>query len=118
LDKALDLYRRAIAFSETSHYTQVKGKTLTGLAEIYRAKEQWNLALSHHSDAIENLEKIGAKCDLAEAYFQQGLTHQKRGNLSHSKDNFYRALKLFSDMEASKQVEKVLLSRLTMRTEF
>jgi tetratricopeptide (TPR) repeat protein len=116
LDKALDLYRRAIAFSETSHYTQVKGKTLTGLAELYRKQEQWDLALSHHSEAIKILENIGAKCDLAEAYFQQGLTHQKMRNISHSKDNFDRALKLFSDMEASKQVEKVLLSRLTMRT--
>lgn len=107
-DKANQMYHRALLFAQESHYTQVKAKTLNGLAEIHRQQEQFELALSNHLEAIELLDKIGAKCDLAEAYFQLGLTYKKMKNPDESKINFNRAIQLFTDMEAPKQVKKVL----------
>jgi pentatricopeptide repeat protein len=53
------------------------------------------------------LDKIGAKRDLAEAYYQLGLTYQKMVEALNSQGNFDNAIRLFSKMEAPKQVEKM-----------
>lgn len=42
---------------------------------MHHLQNQFELAY-HHNQAIELLDKIGAKCDLAVAYFQLGLTYQ------------------------------------------
>lgn len=106
-EKSFDMYRKAIAYAEESHYTQVKAKALTGLAELYREQENFDTALSNHSKSIELLDKIGAKCDLAEAYYQLALTYQKMGENEKSQTNFKEAIRLFEEMEAPRQVEKV-----------
>ncbi|MBW4649230.1 MAG: tetratricopeptide repeat protein [Kastovskya adunca ATA6-11-RM4] len=105
-EKSYNLYCQAISFSERANYPQVKAKALIGLAELYR-EENFETALSHHSEAIKLLDKIGAKCDIAEAYYQLGLTYQKIGEDHKSQENFKKAIRLFSEMEAPKQVEKV-----------
>lgn len=107
-DKANEMYHKALLFAQQSNYAQVKAKTLNGLAEIARYKQEFYLALSNHLEAIELLDNIGAKCDLAETYFQLALTYQKIQNNEKSKINFDRAIQLFTQMEAPKQVEKVL----------
>ncbi|MCY7386012.1 MAG: tetratricopeptide repeat protein [Microcoleus sp. CAN_BIN18] len=107
VDKSFEMYREAIQFAEELQYTQVRAKALYGLAELYRGQEDFTTALSHHSESIELLDKIGAKCDLAEAYYQIALTYQKMGQIDKSQENFNKAIKLFQDMEAPKQVEKV-----------
>ncbi|MEA5576542.1 tetratricopeptide repeat protein [Anabaena sp. UHCC 0451] len=104
---SFEMYIRAIAYSEESNYTQVKAKALTGLAELYRIQDDFKKALSHHSESIELLDKIGAKYDLAEAYYQLGLTYQKMGEIENSNTNFNEGIRLFNEMEAPKQVEKV-----------
>ena len=87
-DKAKEMFSMALKFAEKSHYTQVKAKSLNGLAEIYRKQnQQFELALENHLAAIELLDKIGAKCDLAEAYFQLSLTYQSMGKESESRVN-------------------------------
>ncbi|WP_375515829.1 tetratricopeptide repeat protein [uncultured Nostoc sp.] len=86
---------------------QVKAKTLNGLAEIHRQQADFALALTDHTEAIELLDKIGAKCDLAEAYFQLGLTYQKMAKPDESQMNFNRGIQLFTEIKAPKQVEKI-----------
>ncbi|MDQ2097207.1 MAG: tetratricopeptide repeat protein [Tychonema bourrellyi B0820] len=106
-DKSFEMFRQAIAFAEKTHYTQVKAKALTGLAELYREQSDFTTARFHHSESIALLEKIGAKCDLAEAHYQFALTHQKMGDAEKSQTPFQEAIRLFTEMEAPKQVEKV-----------
>ncbi len=106
-NKSLKIYRRSIFLAEETYNIQVKGKVLSGIAEIYREQGEFETALLHHSEAIELLDKIGAKCDLAEACYQLGLTYQKMGEAEKSQENFDKAIQLFSEMEAPKQVEKV-----------
>jgi tetratricopeptide (TPR) repeat protein len=53
------------------------------------------------------LDKLGAKCDLAEAYYQLALTYQQMGDAEKSQTNFQDAIRLFREMEAPRQVEKV-----------
>ncbi|MCC3506902.1 MAG: tetratricopeptide repeat protein, partial [Microcoleus sp. PH2017_19_SFW_U_A] len=104
-------FRQAIAFAEKTHYTQVKAKALSGLAELYREQSDFTTALSHHSESIALLEKIGAKCDLAEAHYQRALTYQKMGDAEKSQTPFQEAIRLFNAMEAPNQVEKVRKAR-------
>jgi tetratricopeptide (TPR) repeat protein len=107
LEKSFEMFRQAIAFAEKTHYTQVKAKALSGMAELYREQSDFTTALSHHSESIALLEKIGAKCDLAEAHYQLALTHQKIGDAEKSQIHFQEAIRLFKEMEAPNQVEKV-----------
>jgi len=106
-DKSFEMFRQAIAFAEKSHYTQVKAKALSGMAELYGEQSDFATALSHHSESIALLDKIGAKCDLAEAHYQRALTHQKMGDAEKSQTQFQEAIRLFTEMEAPRQVEKV-----------
>ncbi|MBD2726834.1 tetratricopeptide repeat protein [Nostoc sp. FACHB-892] len=105
--RANQILHQALTFAEESHYMQVKAKTLNGLAEIHRQQADFALALTHHTEAIELLDIIGAKCDLAEAYFQLGLTYQKMAKPDESQMNFNRAIQLFTEIKAPKQVEKI-----------
>ncbi|MTJ51762.1 tetratricopeptide repeat protein [Anabaena sp. UHCC 0253] len=107
IKKAEEFYLNAISFSDKTHSTLIKGKALNALSEIYREKQNLEKALLHHLESIEILDKIGAKCDLAEAYYQLGLTYQKMGDPENSNTNFDEAMRLFNEMEAPKQVEKV-----------
>ncbi len=109
--QANQILHQALTFAEESHYMQVKAKTLNGLAEIHRQQTDFTLALAHHIEAIELLDKIGAKCDLAEAYFQLGLTNQKIAKPDESQINLNRAIQLFTEIKAPKQVEKILKIR-------
>ena len=54
--------------------------------------------------------------DQDEACYQLALTEQKLGNIEKTQENFDRAVQLFSEMDASKQVEKVQLAA-THKTE-
>jgi tetratricopeptide (TPR) repeat protein len=100
------LFERALSFSEASHYTQVKAKTLTGLAIMQRHQGQYSEAISLHDQAVNLLETIGAKCDLAEAYYQYGVTYRAAGD-DRSEAYLQKAIALFSAMNAPRQVEKV-----------
>ena len=105
--KSFEMYHRALDYAKESHYAQVKAKALSGMAELYREQAEFATALSHHSESIELLDKIGAKCDLAEANYQLALTYQKMGNTEKSQTPFQEAIRLFHEMEAPNQVEKV-----------
>lgn len=111
IQKSFEMYDRAISFADETHYTQVNAKAVDGLAQLYRKQGDFKTALLKHSEAIELLDKIGAKCDLAEASYQLGLTYQKMGDAQKSQENFDKAIQLFSEMEAPKQVEKVRRAR-------
>ncbi len=108
-DRATSLFEKTLAFSQENNYSQVKGKVLTGQAEIYQKKQSFELALSHHFAAIEVLENIGAKCDLAQAYYQLGLTLKLMGEYGKSATHLEKAIVLFTEMQAPKQVDKVLI---------
>jgi len=106
-EKSKFMYETAIDYAKNSSFIIVKAKALYGLAELYREQGDFTTALSHHTESIELLEKIGAKCDLAEAYYQLALTYQKMGDTEKSQPKFQQAIRLFDEMEAPKQVEKV-----------
>jgi len=124
IKKSFKIYNAAIEFSQAessygwiesaqelnynSHYNPLVAKVLTGLAELYRIQDNFEEALFKHSQSIEIFHKIsGNRCDLAEAYFQLGLTYQKMGDFKNCQINFDEAIILFTVAAAPQQVEKV-----------
>jgi tetratricopeptide (TPR) repeat protein len=109
IDNSFKMYNHAIQYAEESHFDQVKAKALTGLGELYRIQEKYETALGHHFDSIEILDKIGAKCDLAEAYFQLALTYQAMGDQPNGKIYFDKALDLWGpkQINAPEQIKRV-----------
>ncbi len=107
-DQARSLYAQAINFAEAGHYVQVQAKALTGLAVLERHRTHYAKAIRLHREAITLCEKIGAKCDLAEAYFQLGLSRQLADEAESAvAECFDRAIALFSDICAPQQVARV-----------
>lgn len=105
--QAFEMYQRAIAHAEESHFIQIKAKSLTGLAELYRQKKRFQKASSCHTESLNLLNKIGAQSDLAEAYLQSGLTYKMMGQAAKSEECRHRAIQLFTAMQAPKQLERV-----------
>jgi tetratricopeptide (TPR) repeat protein len=100
-------YQEAIKFANDSAYSQVKAIALCGLGEIERLDNQYTSSLSYIQTAVEILQKISAAPDLAEAYFQLGLTYQAMEENDQAEEYKVKALKLFAQMEAPKQIERV-----------
>lgn len=106
-EKSFEIYNRSVSHSEKGQHLQFKAIALSGLGELYREQKSFKTALAYHLEAVELLDKIGAKPDAAEAYYQFGLTYQAMGEVDKSNGNFQEAIRLFSEMGAPKQVEKV-----------
>ncbi|XWK89519.1 MAG: tetratricopeptide repeat protein [Phormidium sp.] len=106
-EKASKKYKMAEKFAEEANCKQIIAKALNGLAEIEREQEDFEKALSKHKNAIDIAQEIYATGDLAESYYQQGLTYQKMGNLEQSRKDFEYAIKLYQKMDVPKQLEKV-----------
>ena len=108
-EKSLKLLQRIILYSDNP-YTQAKSKAKCGLAQLYCDKKDYFKALRFHEEAINAFAEIGARYDLAEAYFQRALTYKKIGAIAKSRDDFDKAINLFKEMRAIKQVEKIKLT--------
>ena len=107
LEKSNTKYQEAIEFADDSNYFQVKAMALYGIGELERINYKYFSALSYIQSAVEILQKIQAKHDLSEAYFQLGLTYQAMGEYDQTEEYKAKALKLFEQMEAPKQIERV-----------
>lgn len=107
LDQAYEMYAVAQDYAEQSCYVQVKARALNGMAIIQREQEQLQAAFTNHLAARNLLEQIGAKADLAEVYYQLGLTQQQMNKFEESQVSFEMAIDLFTQMGAPRQVEKV-----------
>lgn len=107
VEDSIQMYNQAIQFSEDKEFHQLRGKTLTAIGELYRTQKDYKIAIENHSKSIQILENIGAKCDLAEAYFQRSLTYQEMGENAASEADFEWAINLFNEVSALKQVERV-----------
>jgi tetratricopeptide (TPR) repeat protein len=107
IEPARKMWQRAIAFSQTSHYTQIKAKSFTGLGNIESLNNNFIQANIYHQQAVELLDKIAAKCDLAEAYFQWGITLQANQQITQSRECWHKAIAIYQQIPAPKQVARV-----------
>jgi tetratricopeptide (TPR) repeat protein len=107
-DLARSIYQQTLTFCETGNYLQIQGRTLTGLAQLDRLQANLLTAQTQHLQAIDMLDRIGAKCDLAAAYYQAGLTWYQAGDLTQSQIySELHARKLFTEIAAPQQLAKL-----------
>ena len=107
INKAFEMYLKTLQFSDESHYIQLKAKAIYSMAELYRKQQDFSLSISENVRAIVMLKEIEAYYALAEAYYQLGLTYQAMEETEKSDESFQEAIRLFSEIEAPKQVERV-----------
>ncbi|PPT06290.1 WD-repeat protein [Geitlerinema sp. FC II] len=105
--EARQQFGTVISKANSLNYTQAKAKAYSGIAEVDRKEIKFSEAIKNHSISTKLLEKIGAKCDLAEAYYQYGLTHQAMGNSENSQKYFQKALQIWEEIDAPKQIDRV-----------
>lgn len=107
LERSIPLYRSTISYSEENHFTQIKANALHGIAQLHRMQNDFISALSYHEAAIDLLTKIGAKCDLAEAKFQLGLTYRAMNQPENSQTTLDDAIRLFEEIQAPRHIERI-----------
>ncbi len=103
-DRSSELFQQALQFAEAGHYQQIKARTLMGLAEIDHKQGRSEQATIRYQESIDLLTAIGAKCDLAEAYWQFGL-------LTEDEQWFDRSIQLFTEIQAPQQIARVITTR-------
>jgi len=101
------MYNEALDYANRSNCDHVKAKAFHGLALIESARNNFQNSIVDHHKAISILDRIGAKPDLAEVYFQLGLTYQARKEHVLAEKYKAEALKIFAQMKAPKQIERV-----------
>jgi len=109
-ERATELYERAIAFAEASHYVQVKAKALVGWGQLLRQQGDLDSAIRNLTTALELLEDLGAQSDLAEAHLQLGLAYLAQDTPS-AQTHLTTAAKIFEAIQAPRQVAKVQTAR-------
>ncbi len=107
IDFTKKMYKLGLSELKRSQYQQAKASILIGLAEVNRDLENLSIAYLYHNRSLVILKHIEAKFVLAEAYFQFGLTYQAMGEHDQAEEYKAKALELFAEMEAPKQIERV-----------
>jgi tetratricopeptide (TPR) repeat protein len=88
-------------------FPEVLGIVYVLESKINYYEKNFGVSIFLCQSAIEILEKIFAICEMAEAYFQLGLTYQAMGEHDQAEEYKAKALELFAQMEAPKQIERV-----------
>jgi tetratricopeptide (TPR) repeat protein len=108
---ATEIYQQTLTFCKTGNYLQIQAKTLAGLAELDRLQGRLEAAKDKYLHAIEDSDRLGAKCDLAEVYFQAAITWNGAGEVQQSNIYLEKAEQLFTEISAPKQIAKLQFTR-------
>ncbi|MBE9028298.1 tetratricopeptide repeat protein [filamentous cyanobacterium LEGE 11480] len=107
---AQTFYHQALTSAEIGEYPQVKARTLSGQAQLHRQLGEFESSIILHETAIALLETIGAKCDLAEAHLQFGLSYQAAQQNDQARKHLAIAQQLFRAIDAPQQLQRVELA--------
>jgi len=105
--RALLFYQKLYDFACQRDYVQFQVKALNGLCQVYRKENCIQKALNKNLESLALLAQVTSKSDKAEAYFQLGLTYQAMREHDQAEEYKAKALELFAQMEAPKQIERV-----------
>ncbi|MEB3295368.1 MAG: tetratricopeptide repeat protein [Synechococcales bacterium] len=107
VEAALELYQEVLLICEAHQFAQIKGKALDGVAQVYRQMQDFARAIDCHQKSIALLESLGAKCNLAEAYAQRGITSSMLGDEKAAAHDRAQALRLFRQINTPARIRWV-----------
>ncbi|MEC4814328.1 MAG: tetratricopeptide repeat protein [Scytonema sp. PMC 1069.18] len=107
LETSFELCCQTISYCDQNQFNSLKARATSCLAALYQEQGSVSLAVNKYLEAIETMTQIGEKCNLANAYYQLGLTYQKNGEVTKSQESFQQALLLYHKIPAPKQIQKV-----------
>jgi tetratricopeptide (TPR) repeat protein len=110
-EKAFRVFDRVLECVKASPYTQASIKAQNGRAALYRQKGDFLTAQDCHEEAIQMAKEMGAQYDLAEAYYQRGLTYQTASQLDEANISFEQAIQIFEKIHAPRQIARVKNAR-------
>ena len=105
-EQALKIYNTALKFSCKTSHRQLEGKAMYGLAETYRNIGDLPKAKEFCLQAKDILTKIESKLDLAKVLVEEALIAREMQEHGYD-DNFEKAIALFTELNAPKQVARV-----------
>jgi tetratricopeptide (TPR) repeat protein len=105
-DQALKIYNTALKFSHKTSHRQLECKAMYGLAETYRNIGDLPKAKEFCFQAKDILMKIESKLDLAKVLVEEALIVRELQDHGYQ-DNFEKAIALFTELNAPRQVERV-----------
>jgi tetratricopeptide (TPR) repeat protein len=105
-DKALVVVRKAFDISTEIRFLLGVGWSKQVLGDIARAKGDMAEAKRDFSEAIEAFQAIGARFELARTHFELAKLARMRGDAEVLRDQLLHAYQLFSDLNATKYVER------------
>ncbi len=100
IEAAIELYQDTLQFAQSQQFTHIVAKATHGMAQVNRIRQRYDEALQQHAIAIDRLQQITARCDLAEAYIQRAITHRDMANPIASQADFAEAIKLLKAIDA------------------
>jgi tetratricopeptide (TPR) repeat protein len=103
-EAAIELYQDTLQFAESQQFTHIVAKANHGMAQINRIRQRYSEALQQHALAIDRLQQITARCDLADAYIQRAITHRTMGNHPASQADFAEAINLLESIDAPRRL--------------
>jgi tetratricopeptide (TPR) repeat protein len=104
VESGIDLYQESLGFAEKEGFTHIIAQANHGLAQVNRVRERYDKAIEQHTIAIEGLQQITAKCDLAKAYVQRGITYRELKKTADSEADFAAAEILWQTIGAPKRL--------------
>ena len=96
-----------LTIAKESNYKQAIAKAWIGIGTIKRIQNQLDESLRNLFQSVTILAELSTQIDLAEAYFQLGLTYQAMGEHDQAEEYKSKALELFEQMEVPKQCDRV-----------
>ncbi|OBQ08111.1 MAG: hypothetical protein AN482_13385 [Anabaena sp. LE011-02] len=105
--KAESVLLNLSSFAKNHSYLLSQNLVILGESYLYSAQNNNLMALQKLLDVKIKCEKIDNSYELADIYFQIGLVHQAMGEHNQAEEYKVKTLKLFEQMEAPKQIERV-----------
>ena len=107
LEKGLENLNSTCNLAQDYNYKKLDGQAKVAISRIKRQLGDYPSALSYSEQAISLLNEVNAKAELAEAQFQLAITYRAMKELSKSHESFQEAIRLYTELEAPQQIERI-----------
>ncbi|WP_417916590.1 tetratricopeptide repeat protein [Candidatus Electronema sp. JC] len=100
LDKAEEMYRKALALFEALASKQGMAQTYGNLGNVAYTRGELDKAEEMYRKSLEISEALGLKEATANQYGNLGVVYKKRGNLAQAEAAWKKSLSLYQEMGA------------------